>query len=121
MTMTPFQQLIRSRRSIRRYIPQPVERDKILACLDAARIAPSASNSQTWRFLVIDDPDLKARFHPFPKSPSRPLGKCWLGLIVADQEDRCSARGPPGVRLFYRNWLPGASEIGTRILSSYSS
>jgi len=62
MSMTPFQQLIHSRRSIRRYIPRPVERDKILACLDAARIAPSASNSQTWRFLVIDDPDLKTRF-----------------------------------------------------------
>lgn len=53
--------LIRARRSIRRYLPQPVEREKILSCLEAARLAPSAENAQTWRFVVIDDPDLKAR------------------------------------------------------------
>ena len=60
--LTPFQQLVRSRRSIRRYLPKPVEREKIIACLEAARLAPSAENAQTWRFLVVDDPELKASF-----------------------------------------------------------
>lgn len=60
--LTPFQQLVRSRRSIRRYLPKPVEREMIIACLEAARLAPSAENAQTWRFLVIDDPELKASF-----------------------------------------------------------
>lgn len=59
---TPFQLLIEGRRSIRRYTDKPVEREKILACLEAARLAPSADNSQPWRFLVLDDPDLKDRF-----------------------------------------------------------
>jgi len=54
--------LVRERRSIRRYLPKPVEREKILACLEAARLAPSAENAQTWRFVVIDDPELKARY-----------------------------------------------------------
>lgn len=58
----PFQQLVRSRRSIRRYIEKPVDREKILTCIDAARLAPSADNVQPWRFLIIDDPELKARF-----------------------------------------------------------
>lgn len=62
MTLTPFQQLVSGRRSIRRYLTKPVEREKIVACLEAARLAPSAENAQTWRFLVIDDADLKARF-----------------------------------------------------------
>lgn len=62
MTLTPFQQLVSGRRSIRRYLPKPVEREKIVACLEAARLAPSAENAQSWRFLVLDDPDLKARF-----------------------------------------------------------
>lgn len=52
-------EIIRHRRSIRRYTGQPVEREKILACLEAARLAPSAENSQPWRFLIIDDPELK--------------------------------------------------------------
>ena len=57
----PFQQLVKSRRSIRRYLEKPVEREKILTCIEAARLAPSAENVQPWRFLIIDDPDLKAQ------------------------------------------------------------
>lgn len=59
---TPLQKILFLRRSIRRYLPQPVEREKVLACLRAAQAAPSSQNSQPWRFLVIDDPELKARF-----------------------------------------------------------
>ena len=58
----PFQELVRNRRSVRRYLDKPVEREKLLACLEAARLAPSAENVQPWRFLVIDDPGLKERF-----------------------------------------------------------
>lgn len=58
---TKFLELVRSRRSIRRFLPKPVEREKILTCLEAARLAPSAENVQPWRFVVIDDPDLKKR------------------------------------------------------------
>ncbi len=57
-----FQQLVKNRRSIRRYLERPVEREKILACIEAVRLAPSADNVQPWRFLIIDDPELKAKF-----------------------------------------------------------
>ncbi|MGB2907446.1 MAG: nitroreductase family protein [Candidatus Aminicenantaceae bacterium] len=59
---SPFRRLIEDRKSIRRYEDRPVEREVLLQCLDAARIAPSAENAQPWRFLVIDDPEIKARF-----------------------------------------------------------
>jgi len=59
---TPLQKIIRRRRSIRRYLAAPVEKEKLQACLEAARIAPSAHNAQSWRFLVIDDPEIKARY-----------------------------------------------------------
>jgi nitroreductase len=57
----PFQQLVKNRRSIRRYLEKPVEREKILTCIEAARLAPSADNVQPWRFLIIDDPELKSQ------------------------------------------------------------
>ena len=57
-----FRELVRSRRSIRRYLDKPVEREKILTCIEAARLAPSADNVQPWRFLIIDDPKLKAQY-----------------------------------------------------------
>jgi nitroreductase len=52
--------LMRSRRSIRRFLPDPVEKEKIMVCLEAARIAPSAENAQPSRFLIVDDPELKS-------------------------------------------------------------
>jgi nitroreductase len=58
---TPFQKIIRGRRSIRRFLDTPVEPEKLRACLEAARIAPSAHNVQPWRFVVVDDPELKDR------------------------------------------------------------
>ncbi len=35
-----------------------VEQEKISKILDAARVAPSARNSQPWRFIVVDDKDI---------------------------------------------------------------
>lgn len=48
-------QVIRDRRSIRKYKDQPVEREKLIQVLDAARLAPSWKNLQCWRFLVLED------------------------------------------------------------------
>ncbi|MFH1360359.1 MAG: nitroreductase family protein [Candidatus Omnitrophota bacterium] len=54
-----FLDLVNKRRSCRNYSSQPVEREKIKRCLEAARLAPSACNSQPWRFIVVQDPALK--------------------------------------------------------------
>ncbi len=51
--------LIKHRKSVRDFLDRPVEREKIMMCLEAARLAPSASNSQPWRFIVVDDRELK--------------------------------------------------------------
>jgi nitroreductase len=51
--------LIKQRKSVRDFLDRPVEQDKIMMCLEAARLAPSASNSQPWRFIVVDDKELK--------------------------------------------------------------
>lgn len=56
-----FFDLIQKRRSVRRYSDKPVAKEDILKCLEAARLAPSACNSQPWHFIVIDEPGLRAR------------------------------------------------------------
>jgi nitroreductase len=61
ITPTPFQRILGGRRSIRRYLETPVEPEKLRACLEAARLAPSAHNVQPWRFIVVDEPGLKDR------------------------------------------------------------
>ena len=57
--MKSFMDLVLTRQSTRKYSPQPVPKDSLLKCLEAARLAPSASNSQPWKFIVVDDPDKK--------------------------------------------------------------
>ena len=43
-----FSELILKRQSDRKYAPRPVEKEDIVKCLEAARMAPSACNSQPW-------------------------------------------------------------------------
>ncbi|MFW6101433.1 MAG: nitroreductase family protein [Bacteroidota bacterium] len=50
---------IQIRQSTRNYSPVPVEREKLERCLEAARLAPSACNAQPWKFIVVDEPELK--------------------------------------------------------------
>ena len=52
---------MRSRRSIRRFRPETPTREEIQTLLDAAVTAPSASNKQPWRFLVVTDREAIAR------------------------------------------------------------
>lgn len=53
-----FSALVQQRFSARKYLNKPVEREIINQCIESARLAPSASNSQPWRFIVVDDRDL---------------------------------------------------------------
>ncbi len=53
--MSGFAALVQARRSVRACRPDPVSRDLLDACCDAARFAPSACNSQPWRFVIADD------------------------------------------------------------------
>jgi len=54
-----FLELVKKRQSIRKYLPKPVSRETIDKCIEAARLAPSACNSQPWKFIIVDDPDKK--------------------------------------------------------------
>src|SRR4030042_1545240 len=52
---------IRQRRSIRKFLDKPVPREMIDEILEAARLAPSGSNRQPWRFLVVTAPEERAK------------------------------------------------------------
>ncbi len=50
-----FLELARRRESCRAYLDKTVEKDKLLRCFEAARMAPSACNSQPWRYVAVTD------------------------------------------------------------------
>jgi len=49
-------QYLISRRSVRRYINKPIEKDRLLQLLDVARYAPNGANRQVIRWIVVNDP-----------------------------------------------------------------
>jgi nitroreductase len=52
---------IKTRKSVRSYLDKPVEDDKLNTILNAGRLAPSASNRQEWRFVIVRDPTIRER------------------------------------------------------------
>ena len=59
--MKSLDQLISERRSIRKYLDKLVERKKLEALIEAARLAPSACNAQPWRFVIVSEPETRAK------------------------------------------------------------
>jgi len=53
-----FLELAKKRCSCRKYDKRRIEREKIELCIEAARQAPSACNSQPWHYRIVDDPGL---------------------------------------------------------------
>lgn len=52
---------IQKRYSVRSYQQKKVEKAKLLAVLEAARLAPSAKNFQEWRFVVVQDQAIRQK------------------------------------------------------------
>src|SRR5437763_383754 len=64
MRTTDIREVLYTTRAMRRVRPDPVPPDVLARILDAAIRAPSGGNMQAWRFLVVDDPTVKAAIAP---------------------------------------------------------
>lgn len=54
-----FFEVVEKRRAVRRYKQYDIPKEDVKKILEAARLAPSANNSQPWRFIVVKDPKMK--------------------------------------------------------------
>ncbi|MEM3579858.1 MAG: nitroreductase family protein [Candidatus Bathyarchaeia archaeon] len=70
-------ELIKTRRSIRKFKKAKVSREVVSSILDLARWAPSAHNAQPWRVVIIDDGTVKARL-------ATAMGRAWLSDMLKD-------------------------------------
>ena len=83
-------------RAMRRVSSEPVPDDVQAAILDAAIRAPSGGNTQNWRFLLVDDPDVKGRIGPLYRDS---ISQLWasvyadrLAAAASDPDDPKSAQ-----------------------------
>ena len=71
---------IKTRRSVRKYKPQPIPEDHLKQIMTAAQLAPSAGNKQPWRFVVVQDPETKKKLGTIARNQT------WIsdaGVVVA--------------------------------------
>ncbi|MDR1865899.1 MAG: nitroreductase family protein [Bacteroidales bacterium] len=68
MDSNQFFEILQRRQSVRGYSDRAVEAEKLQRCLEAARIAPSACNAQPWKFIVVNDPELKDKVAGYTSS-----------------------------------------------------
>ncbi len=82
---------IARRRSVRHFSSEPVPRDVLVRCIQAATTAPSGANKQPWTFVLITDPGRKRRIRE-----------------AAEQEERTfyGSRAP-------KRWLEDLAALGT--------
>ena len=79
-------ELIQKRQSDRKYESRPVSREMVMKCLEAARLAPSACNSQPWKFVVVDDVAL------LPQMGAAAAGMGMNGFAVVLEKMNLTAR-----------------------------
>ncbi|MCJ7809792.1 MAG: nitroreductase family protein, partial [Desulfobulbaceae bacterium] len=80
--------LLRTRRSVRKYEPGKIEDDKIEILKEALLRSPTSRNFRPWEFIFVDDRDVLARL-----SQAKPHGAAFLkgaalGIVVCADENR---------------------------------
>jgi len=84
-------EVLQNRRSIRKFKPDPVPDSAVDELLEAARLAPSASNLQPWRFVVVKSDEMKeklAAVTPYKFAVRAPVVfVCGVDLSVTEQKN----------------------------------
>lgn len=114
-----FFETVRRRHSLRRFSDQPVAHEDILAMLEAATLAPSATNEQPWHFIVIQDKELKEGMRDVVHAVLE------AGISATDDQSRRKrlsrmrlygthfATAPVAIAVLARPWAGGA-DYGSR-------
>ena len=106
---------IRKRYSCRAYQDRPIEREKLEQLFEAARLAPSAKNTQDWRFVLVTDKETKRRI---ADTTNKPQAFARAGAIIvacsnSDYVMRCGqAIGPIDVAIALEHIALQATDLG---------
>lgn len=86
-----FHELMKRRRTVRDFSPEPVPREIIELAVQTAGTAPSGANQQPWRFVIVGDPEIKRKIR-----------------LAAEEEERENYSGR-----FPDDWLQVLAPLGT--------
>ena len=78
---------ILTRRSIRKFKPEPIPREKLEEILSLALKAPSSNNLQPWRVVVVQNPELKERLREAANNQAQVSSAPAVLVVYSDMKD----------------------------------
>ncbi len=84
-----FMSLIQKRRSIRKFLVKPVEKEKIEEIIEAALRSPSSRGLNPWEFVIVTEPDLLVKLSNAKIHGSQFLKNAPLGIVVCANPKKC--------------------------------
>lgn len=86
-TSLSLTEAIETRRSIRKFVQEPMNQDDLREILRLASLAPSAWNAQTWRFAVVQDPAIKEQLKEAAYGQGQVTSAPVVVVVYSDMED----------------------------------
>ena len=80
--METFFELLKSRRSIRKYLAKPIESDKIDTITKSVLMSPASKRSNSWEFIVVQDSEMLNKLANCRSHGSQFLADAPLGIVV---------------------------------------
>ena len=84
-----FYNLLKKRRSIRKYISKKVEKEKVDIIIKSALLSPSSRGRRPWEFIVVDDSNLLEKLSHCREHGSQFLKEAPLAIIVLADSKKC--------------------------------
>lgn len=91
-----FLKLVKTRKSVRKYLAQEVEQEKLNYIMECARLAPSAANRQPWFFYIVKRDDLKDVLYKCYHSKWFSTNPAPLYIVACGDEDKSWKRNYDG-------------------------
>lgn len=80
--MDNFHELLKRRRSIRKYTEQPLTPEEVKLILEAALMSPAGKRKNPWQFIAVEDPDTLLKLSKAKEHGAGPLAGAALGIVV---------------------------------------
>jgi len=94
-----FYEAVMTRRSVRSYKPDPVPEDALNRILEAVRMAPSGSNRQPWKFIVVTDSEKRRRLMEICGN-QRFVGEAPVAIVGCGKDVKYNRGGYMGDKAF---------------------
>jgi len=82
-------ELLKSRRSIRKYQPREIEKEKIDIILKSALLAPSSRSIRPWEFIAVTDKEALGKLSECREHGSKHVAEAPLCIVVAADPEAC--------------------------------